>query len=307
MHLPVRLLRVTGVLAVLLALSSVPAFGESFVQHKLVGASAVTAKARWISGVTDAHPQAFGAWRGTPVSIMGMFGDTDVQAQAQQWQFAHSSFTGDVDLAVGGPVDHTWAQVAAGSDLARWKATAAVLKQNWHYRTVYLRFAHEANGNWMPWSVAPAEVPAYKKAFRLFVSTMRTALKGKNVKIVWAPNFGTWFYQPDTMFPGNDVVDVVGVSTYEWTPYDTPARWTTFVSSSIGPNTWLAFARRHGKPLAFSEWGGQSSNFIRSMHDWMALHAGTGSGQLLYEVYLNDRELVLTGPTQSAYHALRWG
>jgi len=32
-----------------------------------------------------------------------------------------------------------------------------------------------------------------------------------------------------------------------------------------------------------------------------------GSGQLLYEVYLNDRELVLTGTTESAYHALRWG
>jgi hypothetical protein len=263
----------------------------------------------WISGVSDPDPVAFGDWRGSPVDIVGMFGDASVQAQAEQWVYTHNypSFRGDVDLAVGGPIDHTWAQVAAGADVARWRQTAAVLRANWHYRTVYLRYAHEANGDWMDWSVARAEVPHFIKAFRRFSATMRQELRGKNVKIVFAPNFGTWPYTPDSMWPGSDVVDVVGLSIYEWTKYDSWPKWSAFIKSPIGPDYWLNFARRHGKPLAFSEWGGQSAYFIKAMHDWTAVHAGTGAGRLLYEVYLNADKLALTGSAGKEYQHLRWG
>jgi hypothetical protein len=266
-----------------------------------------TAKQVWISGVSDPEPGEFGSWRGSTVGIAGLFGDADVATQAEQYQFVNSIFTGDVDLAVGGPTDHTWAQVAAGADVARWKQTAAVLAANWRYRTVYLRYAHEMNGTWMPWSVAAKDTAAFRTSFRLFVATMRTALRGKNVKFVFAPNFGTWFYKPDTVWPGNDVVDVVGVSSYEWVKYDTAAKWNAFRKSSIGPDYWLAYAKRHGKPMAFSEWGAQSPYFVRAMHEWMAAHAGAGAGQLHYDVYFNGNELVLTGTTATQYCGLRWG
>jgi hypothetical protein len=53
--------------------------------------------------VVSNDPLAFGRWRGSPVAIAGLYGDVSVAAQAQQWQFTHSRFTGDVDLAVGAP------------------------------------------------------------------------------------------------------------------------------------------------------------------------------------------------------------
>ncbi|HEY6793725.1 MAG TPA: glycosyl hydrolase [Kineosporiaceae bacterium] len=284
--------------------SARPALAEPF---RTTGGTTVSPRT-WTSGVCDPDPVAFGTWRGSPVGIAGMFGDTSVDAQLEQWQYAHTpGFRGDVDLAVGGPIDHSWAEVAAGAQVPHWKQLAAVIAANWHYRTVYLRFAHEFNGNWMPWSVAPTEVPAFRQAFRLFATTMRTALAGRAVKLVWAPNFGTWFYTPDSAFPGPDVVDVVGVSMYEWTRYDTQSTWKAFLASSIGPNAWSAFAQRHGRPLAFSEWGAQSTLFIRGMRAWMAVKAGRGPGQLLYDVYLNGNELLLTGATAAQYRALRWG
>ena len=290
--------------AMLAGAAAAPASAEAYPHRTPVGASAAPG---WISGVCDDQPDAFGTWRGSTVAIVGLFGDASLAAQLEQWQFANSAFSADVDLAVGGPIDHTWAQVAAGSEVERWKQLAAVLRDNWHYRTVSIRYAHEANGTWMPWSVAAAEVPAFRTAFRLFAATIRSELAGHDVRIAFAPNFGTWPYSPNSMWPGNDVVDVVGLSIYEWTLYDTAAKWKAFVSSSIGPATWLAFAKAHGKPLAFSEWGGQSAYFIKAMHDWIAAHAGTGPGQLLYEVYLNGNELLLTGATAGQYRALRWG
>lgn len=270
-------------------------------------AATPTADRRWISGVVDDDPDGFGDWRGSAVGIAGMYADQSLEVQLQEWAFSHSTFDGDVDLAVGGPIDHTWAQTAAGAEVANWREMAAVLRENWHYRTVYLRFAHEFNGTWMPWSVSKSQVPAFKKAFALFASTMRSELRGKSVKIVFAPNFGTWSYTPDSCFPGADVIDVVGVSMYEWTPYDTQPKWKGFLASPLGPNVWSAYAARHGRPLALSEWGAVSTLFLRGMNAWMHEHGGSGPGQLLYDVYMNDQTFTLTGATADQYRALTWG
>jgi hypothetical protein len=268
---------------------------------------AVGTQTRWISGVTSTTPEAFGTWRRSPVAILGMFADESVAAQREVYQFVHGSLNCDVDLAVGGPIGSSWAQAAAGSQTALWREIAAVLRDNWHYRTVYLRYAHEANGTWMPWSVAPSEVAAFKTTFRMFATTMRKELAGRDVKIVFAPNFGTWRYTPSAMWPGRDVVDVVGMSMYEWTLYDTPAKWRKFAASSIGPVYWSKFARTVGRPMAFSEWGGRSPYFIRAMNAWMRANAGRAAGRLLYDVYLNANEFVLRGTTASAYRAVTWG
>ena len=159
----------------------------------------------------------------------------------------------------------------------------------------------------MPWSVAPSEVAAFRTAFRLFATTMRKQLAGHDVRIAFAPNFGTWAYSRDAVWPGSDVVDVVSVSIYEWSLADTTARWQAFLASPLSPAYWSAYARRHGRPLALGEWGARSPMFLRGMHAWIAANAGTGPGRLLYEVYLNGNELLLTGATASQYRALHWG
>jgi Glycosyl hydrolase family 26 len=302
MHLSRRsLLSSVSLAAVAGAVGATPALAESYPRKAPIGRS-------WCSGAHDTDLAAFAEWRGSPVTIAGMFGDGSVDAQLQQWEFAHTpTFSGDVDLAVGGPIGISWAKVAAGGHVAHWKKIAAVLRKNWHYRTVYLRYAHEMNGNWFKWSVPKAQAPAFRQSFRLFATTMRRELAGHNVKIVWAPNFGSWTYSPELAWPGPDVVDVVGLSIYEWALYDTQPKWQAFLKSTIGPNYWSAFAKKHGRPLAFSEWGAQSPLFVRGMNAWMRTMAGTGPGQLLYDVYLNGDRLDLTGDTASQYQALRWG
>jgi hypothetical protein len=51
----------------------------------------------------------------------------------------------------------------------------------------------------------------------------------------------------------------------------------------------LDFARSVGLPLAIPEWSGNADNgdspaFIAGMHQFLASNAGTGAGQLLYEI-----------------------
>jgi hypothetical protein len=268
---------------------------------------AAPARGRWISGVVSDDPTSFGRWRGEPVAIAGMYADASVAAQAQQWQFTHSRFTGDIDLAVGGPIDRTWAQAAKGSERARWVRMASRLRSTWHCRTLNLRYAHEANGDWMPWSVSPKEVDAFRTTFRLFAATMRHELAGRRVRIVFGPNFGSWRYSPDTMWPGDDVVDVVGLSLYEWQSYATEAAWETFAFSDLGPDHWLEFAAGHGKPLALSEWGARSPFFLARMNAWIAANAGAGGGHLEYDVYMNDHEFAVKGKLASTYRSLSWG
>jgi hypothetical protein len=52
------------------------------------------------------------------------------------------------------------------------------------------------------------------------------------------------------------------------------------------------FARSVGLPLAVSEWSnnvdhGDSAQFMRSMFDFFKANAGTGPGQILYDVQFN--------------------
>lgn len=105
---------------------------------------------------------------------------------------------------------------------------------------IFLRFGHEMNGNWYPWGQRPI---LFKTKYRLLAEiihaqTARTAM-------IWAPNYGVGYpfgalvpkpgsddfnlldtnhdgqvsdrddmYEP--YYPGNDVVDWVGMTIYHW-------------------------------------------------------------------------------------------
>lgn len=73
---------------------------------------------------------------------------------------------------------------------------------------VFLRFGGEMNGDWVPWHDDPA---LYKAKFRLVASRFRAV--APNVAMVWAPGY----FPLETManyYPGDDVVDWVGISAY---------------------------------------------------------------------------------------------
>lgn len=73
---------------------------------------------------------------------------------------------------------------------------------------VFLRVAGEMNGDWVPWSGNPE---LYKQKFRLVAQVMHR--EAPNVAIVWSPNPVPQYNILD-YYPGDDVVDWVGVSVY---------------------------------------------------------------------------------------------
>lgn len=107
---------------------------------------------------------------------------------------------------------------------------------------LFVRFAHEMNGSWYPWSQDPER---YVRAFRLLATEIHE--RAPETAMMWAPNYGggypfsggTYEAEPgspqlealDTngdgslsmsddpylpYYPGDDAVDWVGMSVYHW-------------------------------------------------------------------------------------------
>lgn len=73
---------------------------------------------------------------------------------------------------------------------------------------VFLRFAGEMNGEWVPWSGDPKK---YIEKFRLIHDIMEQ--EAPNVAMVWSPNFLPR-HNIDQYYPGDKYVDWVGLSLY---------------------------------------------------------------------------------------------
>jgi hypothetical protein len=107
-------------------------------------------------------------------------------------------------------------------------------------RGIFVRFAHEMNGNWYAWGQQPI---LYKEKFRLLASQIHS--RTGRTAMMWAPSYGGGYpfgspratpgtpdfaeldtdgdgaiTQKDDMYepyyPGDDVVDWVGLTLYHW-------------------------------------------------------------------------------------------
>jgi hypothetical protein len=82
---------------------------------------------------------------------------------------------------------------------------------------VWLRYAHEMNGMWYPWSHGPV---AYKRAWRHVVGLVRSI--APNARFVWSPNpslyepSGTWSRSVRRYWPGGPWVDAVGSTVIDF-------------------------------------------------------------------------------------------
>ena len=105
------------------------------------------------------------------------------------------------------------------------------------------------NGNWTPWGRDPL---AYRRAFRLVHAVVNR--HATNVALVWAPG-AVPTYNLDLYYPGDDVVDWVGISLYLVRYYDdrlSQPAWQDNPASFIAP-FYEKFAAR--KPLCLVECG----------------------------------------------------
>jgi hypothetical protein len=145
-----------------------------------------------------------------------------------------------------------------------------------------IRLGWEFNGHWSPWDAAK-DPQAFIDYWRRIVGLMR-GVPGAAFRFDWNPILGNSTIAPDRVWPGGDVVDVIGLDVYNqsWTvPRLGPqARWRELRTQPIGLDWHRAFAAARGKPRSFPEWGtgrrpdgsggGDDPVFIAGMAAWLA-------------------------------------
>jgi hypothetical protein len=175
------------------------------------------------------------------------------------------------------------------------------MKNLWGGRpgTLYIRLAHEMNGNWYPWSVNSGNVDSFVSAWKHFRSLQKEIFP--TAKLVFPVNRESVGNGMDwrRSFPGAQYVDVIGVDYYNQYPYvSTASDWQASLDdvdrfgAPKGLQAHLDFARSVGLPLAVPEWSGEASQgdsaaFIQGMHSFFTQHAGGGAGQVIYDVQFN--------------------
>lgn len=170
-------------------------------------------------------------------------------------------------------------------------------------RGAILRLGWEANRmKGFPWAVT-GDGTAYKNCFRRWVSILRS-VPNQAFTIDWnMAQAGTFTYHVDQMYPGDDVVDVIGVQQYDrCPPAKNEAEWQKAywevrgaTRSPVGLGPWLEYAKSKGKLLSVPEWGvGGPRNvcgrpgidnpfFIQKMYDFFRANAAS----IAYEAYFN--------------------
>src|SRR5207244_3541583 len=94
-------------------------------------------------------------------------------------------------------------------------------------KPLFLRFAHEANGNWYPWGQSSED---YKKMW-IHVHDIFAQEGADNVLWVWSPNNTDPNGELGDVlqyYPGNNYVDWLGFSAFNWGNSSEKSRWLTF-------------------------------------------------------------------------------
>lgn len=84
-------------------------------------------------------------------------------------------------------------------------------------RRIYLRFAHEMNGDWYPWSPTEAADDEYVEMWRHVRGRFDREPFSERVQWVWAVNHtDIGPISAETLYPGDAYVDWVGVDGFNW-------------------------------------------------------------------------------------------
>src|SRR5271166_737266 len=93
---------------------------------------------------------------------------------------------------------------------------------NHGYKSAEFRIGWEWDGSWYPWCPCHSKDPKARTqfiaAFRHIATLLKQegAAKGVAVKIVWNPGQLNWVpWDITTLYPGDDVVDIISTDTYK--------------------------------------------------------------------------------------------
>ncbi|WP_181768494.1 glycoside hydrolase family 26 protein [Streptomyces albidus (ex Kaewkla and Franco 2022)] len=113
---------------------------------------------------------------------------------------------------------------------------------------------------------------AWKSYWRRIVTAMRS-VPGQDFRFDFTPSRGKDAFPWTECYPGDDVVDIIGMDTYDQ-PYGVP--FDTHVNEPYGLQDQVDFAAEHGKAVSYPEWGlfrnGDNPEYVRRMLDWFDEH-----------------------------------
>ncbi|WP_146211024.1 glycosyl hydrolase [Quadrisphaera granulorum] len=271
--------------------------------------------AEWMSGAAGegVADGSYAAARGSDLDISATWFDNN-EAMLKQYTLQpgaeYASWSKPLDVALGA-IDlddgESWARAAQGAYDDRWRESLTRLRDTWGSRpgTVYIRFAHELNGNWYGWRVRSNEVDDFKTAWARYRALQQEIFPASklvlcmNRETVRDEKAGDAGIDWRTLYPGDGLVDVMSVDYYNQFPsVESDEGWEAAMvlkdqwGAPKGLQGHLDFARTVGLPLAVSEWSGNAEEgdmpvFVRRMHDFFTRHGGTGAGQVLYEIQFN--------------------
>lgn len=112
----------------------------------------------------------------------------------------------------------------------------------------------------------------WKAYYRRVVDVLR-AQPGQHFRFDFTPSRSMDDISWARCYPGDDVVDIIGMDNYDQPPGDS---WEDYVDQPDGLGAQVRFAAEHGKPVSYPEWGlfryGDNPQFVRDMHDWIVTH-----------------------------------
>ena len=130
-------------------------------------------------------------------------------------------------------------------------------------KPILLRFAHEMNGDWIPWGVQANTPRDYTRAWRHLVKVFR-AQGAKNVRWVWSPNVDPNNIRPfEQLYPGDRWVDWVGLDGFNW---GGGLGWRSF--TEIYASSYKHMIRLTRKPLMIAEVS-SAEQAHRSKSEWI--------------------------------------
>ena len=173
--------------------------------------------------------------------------------------------------------DRSLSAVASGRYDAQYRKLASKLADS--FPQAIVRIGWEFNGDWYPWA-AKGRTADYVAAFRHVAGLFKAASPA--FRIDWCPTSGYQQFPAEQSYPGDDVVDEIGMDVYDadWTGknQDPVARWKKLVGEDHGLEWHARFSAKHGKPMSYPEWAsggvrtGDNPYFIQQMKQWFDSH-----------------------------------
>jgi beta-mannanase len=127
-------------------------------------------------------------------------------------------------------------------------------------RRAYLRFAHEMNGDWYPWSAAVGgnHPDAYKRMWQavrgIFTSQ---GIENSRLQWIWTVNHvDVGGFAAEAYFPGDTEVDWVAIDGYNW---GASQSWSSWQSPAQTFDPMLGRLRTLAKPIAITELGSSTA------------------------------------------------